>query len=368
MKICHLTSVHRLNDTRIFYKECKSLAVNGHEVYLVGFGKSIIQDNVNVIGLEPKPKNRIERITRGVRRVVKEGLKLNCDIYHLHDPELIPYIPLLKSKGKKIIFDSHENTSEQIKEKKHIPFRRLLSVFYSMMEKLLLSHVDALIFVTPSMANKMKKINKNAYLITNYPITTTLFSSDYLDLPSEKFICFIGGIYEKWNHKNIVRGLQNIENVKYLLYGPTDNESLIRQLKMIDQKNVLDFRGFITPSDVQSIYSKATVGVSWLRENKNTGGKEGTLGVNKLFEQMMAGIPVIVSDFRLWREIIEENNCGIVVDQDDVNGFTQAIEYLINNPSKAKIMGENGRKAVMTKYNWETQVEILLGIYDRLGT
>jgi len=87
---------------------------------------------------------------------------------------------------------------------------------------------------------------------------------------------------------------------------------------------------------------------------------------NKMFEYMIAELPIIASNFLLWREIVEKNNCGICVNPLDPKEIAEAIEYLIEHPDEARKMGENGRKAVLEKYNWENESKKLLEIYEEL--
>ena len=95
----------------------------------------------------------------------------------------------------------------------------------------------------------------------------------------------------------------------------------------------------------------------------NVGYKKGSLGVNKFFEYMMAGIPIICSASEVWTEIIEKYNCGILVDPDNCDSISNAILYLINNPDTAKKMGDNGHKAAQEFFNWSTQERILFDMY-----
>jgi glycosyltransferase involved in cell wall biosynthesis len=86
----------------------------------------------------------------------------------------------------------------------------------------------------------------------------------------------------------------------------------------------------------------------------------------KMFEYMAAGIPAIASNFPLWREIVEGNNCGICVDPLNVNEIADAMNWIFNNPYEAMKMGENGRRAVENKYNWEQEAIKLRKIYEGL--
>jgi glycosyltransferase involved in cell wall biosynthesis len=84
---------------------------------------------------------------------------------------------------------------------------------------------------------------------------------------------------------------------------------------------------------------------------------------NKLFEYMLAGVPVIASDFPLYREVVESKQCGLLVDPARPEAVAEAMEYLVEHPEEARRMGENGRRAVLAEYNWETQRTELLHIY-----
>ncbi|MGI9316900.1 MAG: glycosyltransferase, partial [bacterium] len=81
---------------------------------------------------------------------------------------------------------------------------------------------------------------------------------------------------------------------------------------------------------------------------------------------MAAGIPTIASNFPLWREIVEGNQCGICVDPLDPRAIGEAIQYLIDNPSEAERLGRNGRKAVEEKFDWAIEEQRLSKLYREL--
>jgi len=82
---------------------------------------------------------------------------------------------------------------------------------------------------------------------------------------------------------------------------------------------------------------------------------------------MLRGVPVICTDYVLWQEIIDKYKCGICVAPGDLLGLTKAIRYIVDHPDEARVMGENGRKAVFEKYNWKTQEKELFTLYDNLA-
>lgn len=363
-RICHVTSVHPANDVRVFYKECVSLA-SKYEVYLIA--PNIDDDvfhGVHRVGVV-LPQGRLKRQLY-LSRVLRKAIDINASIYHLHDPELLPIGVKLKKKGKKVIFDSHEDVPMQLLTKEYLPnwCRKPLSDVYALYERHYLKQYDALVTVTPSILDRLTLINKNSVMVTNYP--------EYKELPPHEpnqdgthYICFAGGVDERYLHENVIESLQ-YTNTRYLLAGECFIPSYFAKLQSLPCWNRVDYQGNLPPERVMDLYLKSDVGIVLLDYLPNVGYHRGTLGVLKMFEYMMAGIPVIATDLELWKEIIEGHNCGICVNPHDIQAIADAINQLINNPEKARRMGENGRKAVKEKYNWGTQKEILLNLYNNL--
>lgn len=114
------------------------------------------------------------------------------------------------------------------------------------------------------------------------------------------------------------------------------------------------------------LYNQSFAGIALYDYLDSAGGKEGTLGNTKLFEYMEAGLPVICTNFNVWNNIIKEYKCGICIEPKDANEISNAINYLYDNPQIAHKMGENSRRAVLEKYNWNSQEKELLTLYDEL--
>lgn len=359
IEICHVTNVHSSDDARIFHKECCSLAKAGYDVTLVAPGESREEDGVHVIGCGKKPVSRIKRATQFGSKVINKALEQNCDIYHLHDPELLMYVSRIKKKGKKVIFDSHE---DYFFEKEYLPkpIRKAVSDGYLAYEKRVMSKIDGLICCYRKTRERLEPVSKHCEMIYNFPILLNEIRHNV----SEAFtIGYAGGIGTIWNHDKLVAAISDIPSVKYVLAGRC-NDKYLKDLQKLKGWEKVDYLGMI-PFDqvIHQIYAKASLGVALLGYIPECNGKEGNLSNTKLFEIMHAGLPVLATDFDLWKEIVEKNKCGICVNPYDAEEIRRAIQYLQEHSDERIQMGINARRAVEKTYNWGNEEAKLLNFY-----
>ena len=145
------------------------------------------------------------------------------------------------------------------------------------------------------------------------------------------------------------------------------NDNYNEKLKSNEGWKKVNNFGIIKHEEVYGkILSQSNIGIALLDYLPLCKGNVGNLSNNKLFEYMRAGLPVIVTDFILWKEIIEENSCGICVNPNNINEIADAIKYLLDNPKIAKQMGKNGQKIVKEKYNWNMEAKKLINLYKSL--
>jgi glycosyltransferase involved in cell wall biosynthesis len=238
---------------------------------------------------------------------------------------------------------------------------------YKISEPFIIRKFDGVVSVTPHIIDKLIKVNKNTFQVTNYPIIT---NSDISEIKTEKFqiptIFFAGGVNSLWMHENIIKSLELINfDIKYLIAGPVSNEYLLK-LKELKSWGKVEYLGLISYSQVEYYYSKSHIGIAIANYAEAAGGKMGTLGNTKIFEIMKAGLPIICTNFTLWEQIVEENKCGICVNPSDVVAISQAIIKMVTNKQESIQMGQNGKMAVLDKYNWKTQEVILIDMYKNI--
>lgn len=362
-KICHLTSAHLSNDIRIFYKECKTLQQTGFDVTLIAQHiKDEVVDEIKIIAI-PTPANRKQRMTKTVRLVYNKALEVDADIYHLHDPELTRVGLWLKFKGKKVIYDAHEDLPRQIISKEWIPglTRVMVSRVAENIENFAARKFDAIVCATPHITERFKKINKKVVNVNNYPILQELFIPKVVWSDKEEAVCYLGGISRIRGIYEMVEAIGKT-NIKLLLGGSFESKYERKRSAEIYGWQNIDELGQINREDVKNILSRAIAGLVVLHPVVNY---IDALPI-KMFEYMSAGIPVIASDFPLWKEIVEGNQCGICVNPLDAQLIAEAIDWIVNHPKEAEQMGLNGRDAVKEMYNWENEALKLIQLYHSL--
>ena len=363
IKVCILTSVHCSFDIRIFQKEAKSLARAGYNVTLLSrHNKEEIVKGIKIVPL-PNPKNRIERMTKTAWVVYRKAVKIDADIYHFHDPELIPIGLLLKHHGKRVVYDVHEDVPRQILSKEHILglFRKPVSAFIEALEAFSSKRFDAVVTATPFIDRRFSELGANTVNVNNFPIVSELNSAQNNWEMKEKAVCYVGGIARI---RGAIEMVEAIGKTSYGLLLAGGIETILEQklMKLSGWSQVETF-GFINRTGVRAVMARSMAGLVLLYPVINY---RDALPV-KMFEYMSAGIPVIASSFPLWIKILNENDCGICVDPLNVDEIADAIRWIVDHPLEAKRMGENGRRAVTEKYNWEIEERKILKLYSLLS-
>lgn len=358
-----MTSVHQRSDVRVFYKMCTSLASVGINVSLIvsdGKGDDVV-NNVKIIDVCSITKSRIKRMSRTVIYLYYKALEVDAEIYHLHDPELIPLGLLLRRRGKIVIFDSHEDYANEILSKQYIPILaiKLVSKAYQVFEKYAAKRFSAVIAATPKIKEVFELHNaKHIIVINNYPLLCELlysesYGSKEIDAVFTGSISSVRGVYE------LVSSLEYSETRSLSIAGTFSDLSIKNNIESLPTWSRVKFHGQVKRGEVIELLAKSRVGVVTYLPAPNHIDSQP----NKLFEYMGAGIPVVASDFPHWRKLVEENKCGLCVNPSDPKAINDAIDHFVKNPSIAAEIGSNGQQAVINKYNWNTEKEKLTNLY-----
>ncbi|GAB3422306.1 glycosyltransferase [Massilia agilis] len=364
-KIAHLTSAHPRHDTRIFVKQCRTLAEHGHEVHLVvadGAGAAR-DDGVRILDVGRLP-GRVNRMLRTTTRVLAAARALDADVYQLHDPELIPIGLRLKQLGKKVVFDAHEDVPAQLLAKPYLGqlSGRVLSHSFGAYERYACRRFDGIIAATPFIRDKFLRINRATVDVNNFPLLHE-FDAPAAWSGKQAEVCYVGGISAIRGIRELVRACALLRSpARLALAGAFAEPALEREVTAYPGWQRVVAHGHLDRAGVRHVMGRAVAGLVTLHPVVNY---LDALPV-KMFEYMAAGIPVIASRFPLWREIVEGAACGVCVDPGDPAAIAAAIDHFVLHPELAMRMGENGRRAVLDKYNWQPESRKLVDFYAHI--
>src|SRR5664280_1300427 len=107
-RVVHVTTAHAADDVRIFERECRSLAASGrYDVYLAAAGKIPADAGVTLVPLMPAPTSRARRFSSGPRKGLALSRTVAAELWHFHDPELLPVALKLARSGRHVVWDAH---------------------------------------------------------------------------------------------------------------------------------------------------------------------------------------------------------------------------------------------------------------------
>ena len=124
-----------------------------------------------------------------------------------------------------------------------------------------------------------------------------------------------------------------------------------------------EFLGSLDRPALAELLADSTIGVVLFLPEPNHVKSQPT----KMFEYMAAGLPVLASDYPLWRELVLPAGAGRVVDPLDVEAIVREATFLLDHPSERAQMGRQGRRLVETTRNWRIEGERLVRFYDDLS-
>lgn len=374
-KVCHLASKHKMNDMRIFEKECKSLAKAGFDITLIGFGetpKTEIIDGVRCISLYCPIKNNLELLRKRNKLSLTAALEVDADIYHLHEPELLPVGMKLKRKGKIVIFDSHEFYGWQLHDNIHtikiikVPafLMKIIGNLYMRYEKRVCMKFDAVIQIC-TMEGKDYFANRcrRSIFVRNLPSKTDYIRKTLIDYSQKPMVAMIGSITKERGITQLVKAVHQAGGT-LLLAGAFVPKSYESELRQMPEFECVDYKGFLDKPGMIALMEQANIGASTIL-SVGQYDKVDTVST-KAYDYMSMELPVINSNTAFAKRMNDLYHFGICVNPEDPEEISNAITWLMEHPEQAIEMGKNGRKAIEEEFNWEKESEKLIAFYKSL--
>ncbi|QKG85685.1 glycosyltransferase family 4 protein [Kroppenstedtia pulmonis] len=365
MKVMIFSSVHSCSDSRIFHKQAVSLARAGYEVEVHALANFKENENqgVRLVGL-PVPRNKWQRLRNGWI-LYRRALVSEADRFHFHDPELLPWGVLLRQRtNRPVIYDAHEDLPKQIHTKPWIPklFRPFLARLAHQVEKALARRLSAVVTATESIADQFDA--PQVAVVKNYPLTAPYTHTESDD--DKNRLLYVGGISYLRGYQEMIRMMDYLPHslqAELHLIGPMQHiRSEDRKLDQLKEKRVY-YHGIIPFEEVPQWLSRGKVGLVCLHPVENY---QESLPI-KLFEYMAMGLPVVATDFPLWRKIVADHGAGRMVNPLDPSDMAEKVKEILSDPLLQRKMGEQGRKAYQEKYNWQVEEKKLIRLYQGLS-
>jgi glycosyltransferase involved in cell wall biosynthesis len=366
IRVVHLSSVHHAHDTRIYWKECLSLARAGYDVTFVVPDDHQVraQGAVDVVAV-PRRSRRIARMLTTTIDVVMAGLRRNGLIYHFHDPELIPAGLLLRALGKQVIYDAHEDVPRNLLIRDWIPrwLRRPVSLAAAAIEWIAGRTLSGFVAATPTIARRFPEAR--TVVVQNFASKSELAIGNEARRRTARAVAYVGSVTAVRCAIEVVEAIARVERfpeLRLIMAGEVSPPSLMESLTALPGWSRVDYRGYQDRAGVRRLLAESRVGLALYHPVQSYIESQPV----KLFEYMAAGIPVIAADFPKFREIVEGNRCGLCVPPRDVAAIASAIEWIFEHPDESERMGERGREAVMKSLNWESEEQELIRLYERI--
>ncbi|MFY0992594.1 glycosyltransferase [Halomonas sp. C05BenzN] len=313
----------------------------------------------------PSAKGRLKRFLK-LPMVLWIAIRFRADIYHLHNPDMIPLAFFLRMLGKHVFYDTHEDYSRRLLSRGWIPcyLRKPIGLFVSSSERLLSYLVDGT-FVTQE--NQLVRFSKRTYLLRNAPFIPARVKSKVESLtaglnkdPAVYYLLYAGGVSRDrglFVMLEVVKKL-NDNNIptRLWLIGP-ELSPCLDEAKKLASWSFVDYMGLQTQEVVYAHMAKADVGLAILADV----GDHSSARPSKLFEYMAWRLPFVASDFECWRSFVRGKG-GVWIQPDNTVELYGALQLLHDDDIYREILSNEG-EAFFKEFNWENESKILIDVY-----
>lgn len=369
--VCFVNSVFGREDALIVYRQGKTLVEAGYVVSYTVFDSlpNETKEGIEIISMGEGPAGAKGRFLQRPQ-ILKTFLdKHPADVYQISEPELLRVGMYLKNKGKMVVFNLREWYPDYYTRKvkrdwqKRIVHYLCKSYFNRVAKK-----IDAVFNCMPEMREYIERVMPCRYFedTANFPIVHKDFSLSYEDYcKREPIISYFGSIYTISCQEEILQALESFPDVRYLLAGVFYQEGQKEKLEQFPAWKQVTFKNGFTRDELPGIINCSIMG-NVVKDFNQTETPQGSYSIIKIFETMEAAVPVILAKVPLYEQMVEKYRCGICVEPHSVEDFKNAINYLLTHKKEAYEMGQNGRRAVIDEFSWDSQAKGYLKVINAL--
>lgn len=285
--------------------------------------------------------------------------KLRADLFHLHDPELLPIGVLLAWRGRAVVYDAHEDLPSDVLSKRWLPriIRPMLARLAGVAESLLVRPLAAVVAATESIAARLRRFNPNTWTVRNLP-TADFLSVVHSPDSTEPFVVYAGLISQQ-RGIDVMLAAAAAAGVKLRLIGRFEDAQTEADVRRDAHWSRVDYRGRVDPEQVPVMLRGAVAGLCILQPTQAFVEALPT----KLLEYRAAGIPVIASDFPAWRALLGDGISARFVDPGRPEDVATAIAQFTALRAAPEEEPSQRRTSTGGPMNWESESETLIAVY-----
>lgn len=363
-KVCHLSTVHNPTDNRVFYKECASLAEKGYDIHLMVSGvtnKELL--GVKIKNIKTAKKRFLRIIWSSFVMAGPRSNKLNCDIYHFHDTELIFAGLYLKLSGKKVIYDVHENNAGAIMSRAYLKnksVKKFLAAGTKFTEKAFARFFDSVVTARPDISENF--LSLKPVTLRNFPITPDYDSIEDIEIEKTKpAVIYVGGMTQIRGIKELIGAFANQNEFELWLLGPFSNDEFRKECTEVEGWNNVRELGTVEAFEIFKYIKKADIGICTFLPAPN----HLTTLATKPFEYMACAKPIILSHFPYWQNFFQET--ASYVDPANSKDINETIKKMLSDVNALNERGQKNLELIRSEYNWSTEREKLYTVYARIS-
>ena len=364
-RVAHVTSAHSAKDIRIFHKECVTLSKAGYQVTLIAPNREdAIVSGVRIVPI-PFAETRASRLLRNVPLAFKKCLQVDAEVYHLHDPELLPIGFALRMLGKKVIYDAHEDFVADIGRKDYLPLylRGPLRWLVEALEAGAKRWFTGVVAATPSIERHLR--GRRTVVVNNYVVLEDACTPTSFALRPRQVI-YIGaisverGIFEMVRAIALLNENHNGPVTELVIAGEFSPPNLREAVSSEPGWRYVHYVGVVDHAVISDLLASARVALLLFHPGPN----HENACPNKLFEYLAAGIPIVMSNFPFWRGLLHDCRCSVDVDPLDPMEISESVRWLLCHPEEAEEMGRRGHAAAVDRFSWTSQAQVLEKFYE----
>lgn len=362
--VAHVTSAHFWTDNRIHLREAASLAEQGYTVHLVAVDHDVELRDTGVEVHRIPRRSRLRRMTWSTVHAGLTAMRLRPEIVHLHDPELAWLIPAMKARGIRVVFDAHEDLPEQIRLKHYLkPWAKTILLLASRGYLRLVASSDAVVAATDAIAARFPA--SKVTVVRNFPILRAADSALTSVQDRPPYVTFIGAMTEARGALAMLDAIAHPafpEGWRAIFAGTVTPAELVMRMQTHPAWPQCEHVGVLSPDAARDLLGRCRVGLTLSADTPSYRVSLPT----KMFEYFAAGMPVVVSDFPLWRAIVEQYDCGLLVDPADPGAVARAVRRYADDSA---LLVRHSRNALAAAHdlNWPAERGRLFEVYRKLA-